>query len=133
MSETYIPKALRKEVIDRAKNCCEYCLLPDWIAFLPHEIDHIIAEKHGGQTTAENLAFTCWRCNRNKGSDLGTFDPQTGEFAFFFHPRTQVWEEHFQLNRAELQGKTPEGRATVHLLKLNSSERVQERQRLSRY
>ncbi|WP_225912631.1 HNH endonuclease [Nostoc flagelliforme] len=50
---------------------CEYCQLPAEVAFFPHEIDHVIAQKHGGETNAENLALTGWRCNRHKGTDLG--------------------------------------------------------------
>jgi len=30
-------------------------LLPAGIAFFSHEIDHVIAEKHGGETNADNL------------------------------------------------------------------------------
>lgn len=44
MSTTYIPLALRKQVYERARGGCEYCLIPDKTAFAPHEIDHIIAE-----------------------------------------------------------------------------------------
>lgn len=64
---TYISAALRREVIERAGNRCEYCLLPAEVAFYPHEVDHVIAEKHGGATDIDNLAFACWRCNRHKG------------------------------------------------------------------
>jgi hypothetical protein len=39
-------------------------LLPAAVAFFPHEVDHVIAQKHGGTTVEANLAFTCWRCNR---------------------------------------------------------------------
>ena len=73
MSTTYIPIALRRLVENRAQHRCEYCLIPAQIAFFTHEIDHIIAEKHGGKTDSENLAYTCWRRNRHKGSDLGSF------------------------------------------------------------
>jgi hypothetical protein len=59
MSSTYIPAALRRLVENRAQNRCEYCLLPAKTAFFSHEIDHVIAEKHGGQTNAGNLAYTC--------------------------------------------------------------------------
>lgn len=124
---TYIPTGLRRLVAERARFRCEYCLLPADIAFFPHEVDHIVAEKHGGATAAENLAFTCWRCNRHKGSDLGSFDPQTGDFSFLFNPRTQVWTEHFAFEDALLAGLTPQGRATVNLLRLNSEERLAER------
>jgi HNH endonuclease len=130
MSSTYIPAALRREVEERAKHRCEYCLLPAKVSFFPHEIDHVIAQKHGGQTDADNLAFTCWRCNRHKGTDLGSFDPQTGEFSFLFNPRTQQWSEHFTFERITIVGLMPEGRTTVKLLQFNSEERLAERQRL---
>ncbi len=65
MSMTYIPVALRRQVYERAKGCCEYCLIPDLAAFSAHEIDHIIAEKHGGLTEAENLALSCTLCNKH--------------------------------------------------------------------
>lgn len=130
MSETYIPVALRRLVAERAENKCEYCLLPAQLAFYSHEIDHIIAEKHGGKTDADNLAYTCWRCNRHKGSDLGSFDPQTNDFCFLFHPRQQSWSEHFRFQSVQMIGLTAIGRTTLHLLQLNSAERLKERQRL---
>lgn len=127
---TSIAAALRRRVIERASNRCEYCLLPAGIAFFPHEVDHIVALKHGGGSNEENLAFTCWRCNRHKGSDLGSFDPLTTTFSFLFNPRTQNWNKHFDLQGVELVGTTPEGRTTVQLLQLNTVERIAERQRL---
>lgn len=130
MSSTYIPAALRRAVEERAKSCCEYCLAPTTLSFFPHEIDHVIPEKHGGKTDGDNLAYTCWRCNRHKGTDLGSFDPQTGEFSFLFNPRTQQWSEHFCFESLQVIGITPFGRTTVKLLQLNSSERLAERQRL---
>ena len=131
MSRTYIPAALRRLVEERAGGHCEYCLLPGAVAFFPHEVDHVVAEKHGGATVEGNLAITCWRCNRHKGSDLGSFDPRSGVFAFLFNPRTQHWEEHFALEASVLRGLSPEGRTTVNLLQCNTPERVAERRRLS--
>jgi len=49
---TYISAALRRLVIERAGNCCEYCLVSQADNFLPFEIDRIIVEKHGGKTTS---------------------------------------------------------------------------------
>ena len=127
---TYISSALRRLVEERANYRCEYCLLPAGIAFFPHEVDHVIAVKHDGATSAENLAFSCWRCNRYKGSDLGSFDPQTEAFCFLFNPRTQNWDKHFIIEDFRVLGLTPEGRTTAKLLQLNSDERIAERQRL---
>lgn len=64
MSVTRIPAALRRQVVERAHQSCEYCLLPGAVAFFAHEVDHVVAEKHGGATEKANLAFTCWRCIR---------------------------------------------------------------------
>lgn len=130
MSITHIPAALRRRIVKQADNRCEYCSLPAGMAFFPHEVDHVIAEKHSGQTEAENLAFACWRCNRHKGSDLGSFDPQTQNFSLLFNPRRQVWAEHFASQGEQLVGLTPEGRTTANLLRLNSDERLAERRRL---
>lgn len=125
----YVSEALRRRVVERAAHACEYCLLPDTLSFYPHEVDHVIALKHQGKTQADNLAYACWRCNRFKGSDLGSFDPETGDFCFLFNPRQQLWAEHFTLTAGQMLGQSPEGRTTALLLKMNTSDRIQERLR----
>ncbi len=130
MSVTRIPAPLRRLVTTRAGDRCEYCGLPAAAAFFPHEVDHIIPERHGGATEEANLAYTCWRCNRHKGTDLGSFDPATTEFAMLFHPRSQRWQKHFVFHNTQIEGLTAEGRTTVSLLQLNSLERIAERQAL---
>ena len=92
--------------------------------YYPHEADHVIAEKHGGLTSLENLAWACFYCNRFKGSDLALVDPTTQKVVFLFHPREQRWNRHFRLNGGRIEGITSSGRATVALLHLNDSERV---------
>ena len=123
-----IPASLRALVVERAGARCEYCLLPTRVAFYSHEVDHVVARKHGGQTGAVNLALACARCNQHKGSDLGSLDPETGEFAFFFNPRTQRWDDHFALDGPRIVPLTPEGRVTVAILQLNHPDRLQERE-----
>ena len=125
----YVSDALRCLVIDRAAQACEYCLLPSSLSFYAHEVDHVIALKHQGETSADNLAYACWRCNRFKGSDLGSFAPETGEFTFLFSPRTQLWSEHFSRDEGKIIGRSPEGRTTAVLLKFNTSDRIRERLR----
>ena len=49
--------SLRARVRAAGVGRCEYCRLPESASILPFEIEHIIAEKHGGQTVFENLAF----------------------------------------------------------------------------
>ena len=130
VSSTYISAGLRRQVETRAGYACEYCKLPAGVSFYIHEIDHVIAEKHRGPTTLENLALTCWRCNRHKGSDLGSFDPETNEFSFLFNPRLQLWNEHFSFSDFQVLGATPEGRTTVDLLQMNTVDRFEERSRI---
>jgi 5-methylcytosine-specific restriction endonuclease McrA len=131
MSTTRIPSALRFAVVERAKGQCEYCHLPEEATWNPHEIDHVIAEKHRGQTLAENLAFACMSCNSYKGSDLASIDPQTGKITQLFNPRTQPWDEHFQLAEdGTIVPRTAEGRVTIFLLRINEPVRRQQRANL---
>lgn len=124
-------RVLRNEVRERAKGRCEYCLLPEDADLARFEVDHIIAEQHGGKTELENLAYSCFDCNRRKGPNIASIDPLTGDRAWLFHPRTQKWVEHFRLNTdGTLTGQTAEGRATLFLLQLNASHRISDRRRL---
>jgi len=77
MSRARIPAALREAVRSRAGDCCEYCGVPDLGTFLGHEPDHIIATQHGGKTTLNNLALACLQCNRCKGPNIASVDPET--------------------------------------------------------
>lgn len=90
-----VPVTLRQLVIERAGGRCEYCPFPLAASYLAFEVEHIIAEKHGGATTPENLALACPHCNRHKGTDLGSLDPDSGLLTAFFNPRRDVWGDHF--------------------------------------
>ena len=129
---TYISAALRAQVKDSAADRCEYCLIPDSLSVKRHEIDHIYAEKHNGDTRFANLCLSCYYCNHFKGSDLCSFDPITSDLVGLFHPRLNRWRDHFALNSALIEGITPKGRVTVALLQINSPDRVAERQILIR-
>lgn len=121
---TYIPAELRRQVEQRAHQCCEYCLIHEDDGYLAHEVDHIIAEKHRGTTDADNLCLSCFDCNRYKGSDIGSIDIETDTYVGLFNPRTMEWHEHFELAGFMIKPLTPEGRVTEFLLRLNSEERV---------
>jgi hypothetical protein len=125
---SYIPENLRRLVIERARGSCEYCFLPQQESFYPHEIDHIIPVKHRGGTTEENLCLACFECNRSKGSDFASFEPETSEIIPLFNPRQQIWQEHFELNGASIIPLSAVGRVTEFVLKLNSPTRLIERQ-----
>ena len=127
---TYIPAEIRKLVFVRAGNCCEYCLMGREDRLIPYQIDHIISIKHGGTNDDDNLCLACYKCNGFKGSDIASRDPETGDPVFLFHPRKQHWENHFRLDGAEIEPLTPEGRITVFLLRLNSTDRIKQRSAL---
>lgn len=129
MAETISP-SLRQLIFERAEGRCEYCLLPQAVAAYKHEPDHIIPRQHDGQTTANNLALACSRCNRYKGYNIGSFDPESGDLVPFFNPRTQTWSTHFRLEGAFIRPLTPEGRVTVKMFHFNEIDRIEERERL---
>ncbi|MEM7113267.1 MAG: HNH endonuclease [Chloroflexota bacterium] len=124
---SYIPVALRRLITQRANQVCEYCLLPQLIVLTPHEPDHIVPEQHGGQTTEDNLALACMRCNRRKGTNIGSFDPLTGNLVRFFNPRIDKWEQHFDWDENQIIPISAEGRVTVKILNFNSEDRLMER------
>jgi hypothetical protein len=89
-----------------------------------------VPRQHGGESHRQNLAWACLRCNRYKGPNVGSFDPETGVLVPLFNPRTQNWADHFAREGATIQPRTAEGRVTVTILRLNDADRVAERQRL---
>ncbi len=74
------------------------------------------------------MALSCLSCNRHKGSDFATIDQVTKEIVLLFNPRRQVWDEHFYIENAKIEGKTQIGQATARLLRFNVPNRVLERQ-----
>jgi 5-methylcytosine-specific restriction endonuclease McrA len=116
--------ALEELVHSRARFRCEYCLLPEALASTPFQIDHIIAQSHGGQTIAENLAFACFHCNNFKGPNVAGIDPQTGRVSRLFHPRRDLRRDHFRWDNETLIGITAVGRATIVTLRLNHPLRL---------
>ncbi len=130
MSREYIGVALRREVIQRAGNCCEYCRIAQEDQFFVFQIDHIISEKHGGPTTSENLSLSCPDCNAFKGSDIASVDwSEGGVVVPLFNPRLQQWDRDFAIDdqTGEIQPLSPEGRVTIRVLRINDAERIKDR------
>jgi len=127
---SYVSADLRRSVESRAKHICEYCLIHESDTFLGCQVDHVIAEKHGGLTSADNLCYACTFCNRAKGTDIGSIAPSTGEFARFYNPRTDHWDQHFSLVDITIEPQTPIGEATALILRFNQPERLAERELL---
>ena len=120
-----INRQVRTQVRERAYNACEYCHLHQddspWAAL---HVEHIIPKVHGGTDHLDNLALACIDCNSHKGPNLSGIDPQTSELTRLFHPRQQLWNEHFELRECYLMGKTAIGRTTIRVLNMNSDDQV---------
>ena len=123
----YIADSVRKRVADRADFCCKYCQISQENAFFTFQIDHIISLKHGGETVENNLAHSCFPCNNNKGSDIGTVLLPDITFVRLFNPRNDNWQEHFRIMNGVFYSDTDIGKATIKLLKLNDKNRILER------
>jgi hypothetical protein len=121
---------LIRQVWQRGQRRCEYCHLPALVYPLPFHVDHIIARQHGGATVLENLALACLHCNRHKGPNIAGHDPATGELDRLFHPRLDVWSEHFAWAGVELIGRTQIGRITIQALAINDPDFLAVRQTL---
>jgi len=91
---------------------------------LPFQIDHVLAEKHGGETIESNLALACAHCNRHKGPNIAGFDGETGQIVQLFNPRMDIWGQHFEEDGPRLRGKTAIGRVTVDVLGMNGADRI---------
>src|SRR5437588_13033402 len=91
-------------VRQRARECCEYCHLPQVLSAIPFEIDHIIAKKHRGPTAEDNLALACFYCNSAKGPNIAGLAGHSRKVVALFNPRRQNWSRHFRWNGALLVG-----------------------------
>ena len=118
---TKMTASLRRWVIQRANNRCEYCGISQIGQVATFHIDHVIPVVAGGETTAENLALACVSCSLRKGARQKIEDAETGEVVYIFNPRQQRWNAHFAWNGVEAIGLTATGRATVQALDLNRS------------
>jgi hypothetical protein len=123
---TQVPRATRRQVQQRAGGRCEYCRIPEDIRPYPFHVEHIRSIKQGGTSDLDNLAWSCLYCNLRKGTDVAAYD-ETDTLVALYNPRTQGWDEHFEMVEALIEGTTAIGRATVKLLQLNDPQQVEAR------
>jgi hypothetical protein len=64
------------------------------------------------------------RLQPSQRPDLSGLDPDTGEIVGLFHPRRDLWAEHFVYKGVHIIGTTPTARATASLLAVNDPERL---------
>ena len=116
-----ISAQVRTTVAERARHCCEYCQSQLKYSADSFSVEHIVPRFRAGSDDVSNLALACQRCNNAKFVAVESVDPLTGRAAALFHPRKDVWTEHFAWSHDFLliHGLTPTGRATVEKLDLN--------------
>lgn len=126
---------VRTVVQARARDACEYCLMP---ALSQFHVDHIIPRRRwqaylqgsllskpkpteASVDHLENFAWSCAFCNTSKGDRVAG---RHGQQSYpLFHPRRDRWNQHFTLTSDHflIEGLTDIGRATVRALAFNSS------------
>ncbi len=126
MANPSISPAIRHQVYERASGCCEYCKNQQAYSTAPFSVEHIWPVSKQGDNNSENLALSCPACNGHKYNKQAALDTLTRKMVPLFHPRTQIWEEHFvwDENFTQILGITPTGRATVKCLKMNRLESI---------
>lgn len=135
MRRPYISVPNERLVRERANHRCEYCQSPALITSAPFCLDHIHPHTLGGPSTAENLALSCGFCNSSKGDKTAATDVQSGDEVGLFHPRSQIWSEHFEWsdNGINILARTSVGRVTIATLQINRVELCNLRRALIRF
>lgn len=115
-----ISPTLRRALAIEAAYACSYCRSPA-LAGVAMAVDHIIPLARGGSHGRGNLCQACYRCNEFKGPLIQAVDPLTEQIVALYHPKTQIWAEHFAWSSDGLQilGLTAHGRTTVAALRMN--------------
>jgi hypothetical protein len=113
----------------RAERRCEYCRAPERIFNLRFEVEHISPQSVEIDNDLANLALACRSCNLFKATFTRAVDPESGESVALFHPRQDVWAEHFALDpeSRELRGLTDVGRASIVRLHMNDDFQIEAR------
>lgn len=121
MPRPYLSADVEQRVRQAARNRCGYCLSPQHLVMARLEIEHIIPLARGGTNQEDNLWLACPLCNRYKGDKIEAIDPESGQVAPLFNPRTQDWFSHFRWSEDGLRiiGLTDIGRSTVRALRLD--------------
>jgi HNH endonuclease len=116
-----VSNATRRLIRQRAKSLCEYCHSPEYLSPDRFTIDHLLPQSLGGSDDENNLALACHRCNTRHYNFTTAIDPLTQAKGLLYHPRQQLWADHFiwTADGLRILGITSIGRATCHRLDLN--------------
>lgn len=139
-----VSAAVRRLVLARADERCEYCRIDAWPLTVDHVVPgvfwHAAASEPSGERAGlatgfddlDNLAAACSLCHRAKSDATAALDPRTDSAQPLFNPRRHRWSNHFRWvnDCLDIVGTTPIGRATVVQLRLNREPYRRQRSRL---
>ena len=127
----YLPPKILKELEEADGDLCAYCRTSVHNTGQPLTIDHIQPQSLDGLSIYENLCLACRHCNEFKGNKVKVIDPLTEETVLLFHPRKDIWLEHFEWDATgtRLVGLTKKGRATIVALNVNNEVVIKARSR----
>ena len=95
---------LERQVAHRAANRCEYCRMHQSLQGASFHLEHVVPISRWGESELGNLAWSCPGCNLRKSNRIEAMDPDTGSIVVLFHPRTDLWKEHFAWDDYQLVG-----------------------------
>lgn len=95
MNKELVTAEQRRAVVERAQGCCEYCQSQARFSTQAFSVEHIVPRNKGGNTSLDNLALACQGCNNHKYNRTEGYDPVGRKSAPLYHPRKQLWQEHF--------------------------------------
>jgi hypothetical protein len=95
----------------RAEHRCEYCHSPEVAFNSPFGTAPIVPLSQGSGDESDNLALACRACDGFKSDSLVGTDPEAQSEVSLFHPRNDVWAEHFvvETETLMLQGRPQRG------------------------
>lgn len=123
-----VDKQLRKRVVARAAQRCEYCRIHQSLQGATFHVEHVCPISKQGSDDLGNLALACPSCNLHKSDRTQAEDHRTKQIVDLYNPREHRWIDHFRWDEYALVGRTSIGRATITALDLNSIRRLQIRQ-----
>ena len=112
-------RELARAIRQRADGKCEYCRIPQFAFPLPFQIDHIIAEQHGGQSVANNLVWRVRVATGIKALTLLDLIRSRAKSSVSFIRERISGASISNSNGALIVGKTSIGHVTVQVLSMN--------------
>ena len=119
-----ISSELRLQVRQRADYACEFCGVTEVDTGGELTLDHYQPQARGGSDDADNLIYSCSRCNLYKADYWATASEQTP----LWNPRNESASQHFiEAEDGLLYPLTVVGAFTLQRLRLNRPQLVQKR------